>query len=194
MAGAQMRGSAQLDSLKKRLKYAQTDGFKRVLLKNLAQEGLYQVAQSFQGQRDPYGKKWKALSHPSAKRSGGQILSDTGRLRNSFSASSNSYTFTIRSRVQYAAIHQYGGTTHAAARTALQKYKITGRDRRTRVKLNSRARRIVTKAVEYSASSSTIPARPYLPESGRLGARWTLAFAQISTAVLARVLATGGKK
>lgn len=53
-------------------------------------------------------QRWKPSGR--AARTGGQTLSDTGRLRNSFSVEAGSRKVSIGTSVSYAAVHQLGAT------------------------------------------------------------------------------------
>lgn len=189
MAGVQMRGGADLRKLQKRMDVVKTAGFKRQLLKQLSVEALNQVAISFDKEQDPYGRRWLPLQHPSKRRRGGKILSDRGRLRNGFRASANSETFRIDNRVVYAARHNYGGSSSMAARTEMRRYAVLRGGQRRRIGLYSKRAKSVRTIAQYGASTTSTPARPFLPSAGKLGARWTLAFTQIATLVMARALA-----
>ncbi|MEM0953292.1 MAG: phage virion morphogenesis protein [Pseudomonadota bacterium] len=62
---------------------------------------------NFRQQRGPNGEKWK----PTAR--GGQILSDTGRLRNSIRYDAGVDQVRIGTNIIYGPIHQFGGTIKA---------------------------------------------------------------------------------
>jgi phage virion morphogenesis protein len=202
-SGVQMRGATpELRQLQRRLDFARQAGFRRSLLKNLATEGLVQVAVSFDKQQDPYGVRWQPWARSlGQKRRGGKILTDTARLRNSFRASATSETFTISSRVAYAAIHQYGGNIGQVSR--IMYHKASGRQR-GRLVTKRRAEALWAKGkaakVSFAAGGgvTTMPPRPFLPSSGRLGPRWTLAFSKVATLVFAKAVyrrgVLGGRK
>lgn len=175
--GVHTKGSLDLKQLQKQLKLVQSPGFKRKLLKQLAVEGLNQVAISFDKEQDPYGNGWKPWAPgTAAKRRGGKILTDTARLRNSFRATSSAETFTISTRVAYAAIQNYGGKPKRRARQSV---------------LGARAGRgVMHRPSGANLGRVGIPARPYLPAHGKLGTRWSKAFADISNAMIVQAMTT----
>lgn len=140
MAGVSMRGSdEQLKRLQRQLQSVKSRAFQARLYKNLGQEALTQVAISFDRQEDPYGKRWA----PTVR--GGQVLSDTGRLRNSFNAPSNTRGYSIGTRVKYAGFHQ-DGTRHLKRRSFLP---VGGRlGTRWRQAFENIARRMVARELE----------------------------------------------
>jgi phage virion morphogenesis protein len=68
----------------------------------------------FQTQTAPDGSRWKPSRR--AIREGGQTLVKTSRLRNSITWSADATRALIGTNVQYAAIHQTGGTVGIPAR------------------------------------------------------------------------------
>ena len=119
------------------------------LNKNLGQEALEQVDRGFAEERDPYGRKWPK-SHR-AKQQSGQTLTDTARLRRSFSKQGVKATrgsFTVGTSVHYADTHQEGRTIKAKTSKGLR-FKA--------------GKRWVTK------QQVTIPKRQMIPEGDDLG-------------------------
>lgn len=102
------------------------------------------VKRNFEEQGRP--SRWQPSRR--ARREGGQTLSDTGRLRNSFSHRPEAHQVTIGTNVRYAAILHFGGRTPA----------------RRIVARNGKALNIpgigLRKSVNHPGSS--IPARPFL--------------------------------
>lgn len=70
---------------------------------------LLSVKRNFEGEGRP--GKWTKSAR--AQREGGQTLSDTGRLRNSFTSKVSARKVTVGTNVKYAAIHHFGGKTRA---------------------------------------------------------------------------------
>ena len=103
------------------------------------------TAQNFLAQGRP---GWLGLTRPSARRQGGMILQDSGRLRDSIAATNTANSVTIGTNLVYAAIHQLGGTTrpHVILPKNKQALAFNGR---------------VVKKVNHPGSK--IPARPFLP-------------------------------
>jgi phage virion morphogenesis protein len=174
-------GKSQLAKFQRGLQAARSPAFKAKLYKQLSLEALALVSECFEGERDPYGRKWKPLKNPRGRRIGGMILSDTARLKNGFRASSSADNFTISSRVAYAAIHQYGGTItrKAGSRTKL----VIAREASGRFRKGAKGRRVTT---TFGAGTSVIPARPFLPSQGDMGPRWTPRLKAISMKALAK--------
>lgn len=77
---------------------------------------LDMVTRGFENESDPYGRKWK----PQRRRPGGQTLSDTGRLKNSWRVSVTDKSVKLVNATRYAAIHQYGGTIRPVKAKALR--------------------------------------------------------------------------
>lgn len=106
----------------------------------------------FKVQSDPYGRKWASLAPLTQflrRGSSYQILSDTGRLKNSISTQVDSGSFTVGTGlnagtvVRYAATHQYGATILPLR----YKFLWAGRPGGVRIPLKK----------------AKIPARPFLP-------------------------------
>ena len=89
----------------------------------------------FERGRGPDGERWKDT------RRGGQILTDTGRLRDSITHQAGSAEVRVGSNVIYAAVHQFGATIKPKSARAL-------------------AFKVGSELV--FARQVTIPARPYL--------------------------------
>lgn len=92
------------------------------------------IKRNFEGQGRP--NRWPASRRAQAE--GGQTLSDTGRLRDSFSHRAGPFSVEIGTNVKYAAIHHFGGQIRAKNGKALNIPGIGAR------------------------RSVTIPARPFL--------------------------------
>lgn len=133
---------------------------------------LSQVNIGFRDARDPWGNAWKPLKHPRKRNKAGgdrgRPLSDTGRLRNSFSSRADATSVTVGTNTRYAAIHQFGGTVEHAARSIrvrLRTVKNANGKNVTRFAKDSYKR---GRAVWGTANawSTTVPARPMLPIRG----------------------------
>lgn len=163
---------ARLNRLSASLRKASLVARKDVL-KLFAADVGNEVYACFASSRSPYGEVWPPLKHPGPRRRGGQPLLDTARLRNSIRAAATATGVQVTSNVVYAGLHNYGGEVRQAERSELRRYRITGKDRRTRVGLNSRAARSVRKGVSIGAKEFTVPKRQYLPDETRgLPFRW----------------------
>lgn len=103
------------------------------------------TAQNFLAQGRP---GWLGLQRPSARRQGGMILQDSGRLRDSIVPTHDDNSATIGTNVVYAAIHQLGGQTRPHVILPKNKKALA---------FNGR----VVKKVNHPGSK--IPARPFLP-------------------------------
>lgn len=122
------------------------------------------VDEGFQKSEDPFGHPWAPV-----KRNGMPLLK-TGRLAKSFNAKSDSGGFIIESDVNYAAIHNYGGTV---VHTARPNYHAA----------NGRflsERRLAKRKAYFSsmsrAHSVTIAQRMMVPDTKSLPASWKDAF------------------
>lgn len=134
------------------------------LARNVAETALEQIATSFEQERDPYDKPWdKSLR---ANLEGGQTLSDTGRLRRSFTYQANARGFVVGTNVRYAAIHQYGGTIRPK-RAKYLRFRLAG----------GTGKRKGGRGQWAQAKQVTIPARPFVPEP-ELSPRWERAFTE----------------
>lgn len=160
-----------------RLDQATTD-WRRFFEKGLGPIILRMVDQNFRRQGRP--GEWTPL-HPrtlARRRKGGvgaRILADTGRLRQSIvAANAPGHVFqntpramTIGTNLEYANIHQFGGTVKLKPRAAQLRFArmkdgrllFAGKDG----KVKGRRRRIVAEArVMIGGQEITIPARPFL--------------------------------
>ncbi len=110
--------------------------------------GGYMVArtqQRFDAGTAPGGSKWPASLR--ALMNGGKTLIDSARLYQSITHNASDAGVEVGTNVEYAAIHQFGGTIHAKTSKGLSwSYKTKGGNR------PSWARKM----------SVTIPARPFL--------------------------------
>lgn len=133
------------------------------LARTVAEAALEEIAESFATERDPWNRPWPRSLR--AELEGGQTLSDTGRLRRSFTYSAEPRGFIVGTNVQYAAIHQYGGIIRPKRAKYLKFRLAGGRGRRS-----GRGRWVQTDRVD-------IPARPFIPEP-TLSPRWENALSE----------------
>lgn len=136
------------------------EGLSRVV----AEAALEEIARSFERERDPWDKPWERSLRASLE--GGQTLSDTGRLRRSFTYRSNADGFIVGTNVRYAAIHQYGGIIRPK-RAKYLRFRLAGGSGRRK---SGRGHWVQTEQV-------AIPARPFVPEP-ILSPRWERAFSE----------------
>jgi phage virion morphogenesis protein len=95
---------AKLRRVKQQLATVKSKKLHLEVSRQVAHETLTLISDGFRGERDPYGDAWAELLRRS-----GRILSDTGRLRNSFTVKHvTARGFTVGSSVKYAAFHQHG--------------------------------------------------------------------------------------
>lgn len=131
---------------------------------------LESSTQSFNKQADPStGEKWAPLKYKRARgsKSSARILLDTGRLRRAVRASwrvlgeGKIEAFGGTIPLDYAAIHQFGGTIVQGMREGKHLLGLTGSrfvSRRAAMKAGAyRSRRVL-----FGMRSITIPARPYV--------------------------------
>ena len=160
-------GTSDLKRLIGRVTALRSPAWRAGLAKNLAQEAQSQILQGFQAQRDPYGRPWKPSGRAISQ--GGQTLSNTARLRRSFSSPSavsraDDRGFVVGTNVLYAEVHQRGMKIEAKTSRGLR--------------FNSGGR-------WYTKQSVTIPQRMMIPE-GPLGPIWDVAFRQAAEAYFRR--------
>jgi len=120
------------------------------------------VLRQFDKQQDPYGNPWKAL-----KLRAGQILRDTGALRNSIDYEiDGDAAVVIGTKIPYAIVHQTGAHIVAGKppHLSLGGYHTKG----------SPVLRWAVGGQTYVAKEVTIPKRPFLPtELGGLPEDWS---------------------
>lgn len=163
----------RLEALARGLAALKGAASKRALHRALSQEGLNQVAECFEGERDPYGRPWKP------NRRGGRILRDTGRLLNSRSARVTAAGFELTFAAVYAAIHNFGGTIVPRAGGWLTFPYATQRGGKKR------------RGGWAKVRSVTIPRRQFVPDAPNLGPIWLPAFQEAAALELARQLRKG---
>lgn len=74
------------------------------------------VKRNFEDEGRP--QRWPKSRRAQAE--GGQTLSDSGRLRNSFSHKAGPFAVTVGTNVKYASIHHFGGTIRPRSGKALR--------------------------------------------------------------------------
>ena len=99
-----MRIDMKIQGLDKLIdKFSGSDQLMRELSQNLAEASIDLVKEGFDGQVDPYGKRWKETAR------GGEILSDTGAMKNGWKVKGFSRNrFQITGSVPYTSYHQTG--------------------------------------------------------------------------------------
>jgi phage virion morphogenesis protein len=127
------------------------------------------AALRFRDSRDPYGVPWKPLAASTIRRrrkGSSKPLLDTGRLRNSVSYRLIGNGVEVGSNVEYAAIHQFGGTIAFAPRSFKVRLRRVGG--RTRFAKDKHKRGVTEKwGTNARGWSVTIPARPYIATRAR---------------------------
>jgi phage gpG-like protein len=148
---------------------ARQEEFKRIAVAGLRVEAMKLVADGFNQSRDPWGNQWAPL-----KVRKGKPLIDTGRLRASFTAQTDTVLskITVGTNVSYAIYHQYGATKKEGTVTV---YRATqGKNKGKFAKKTSKTAIKQT----YGFSMRQIPARPMLP-IGRPSEIWNKAIKNI---------------
>lgn len=159
--------TAALRGLQRDLEKLSKSGM-RELSANLAEESLELIRQGFDTSSDPYGQKWQATKR------GGQILRESGRLRNSFTTSSISASgFRVGSNAKQVALQNYGGTIKPKTKKFL----------RFRAAKNERS-----KGGFVFAKKVVIPARPMLPDERGLPKRWEKSLEEAAQEVIDEIL------
>ena len=156
--------------------------FRAKLSKNIAEESIEMVNQSFEEGRSPYGPKWPA---PRWRSANGKVspLRDTGRLQRSFHVVSTSfYKFVVETNVKYAATHQYGAVIKPKTAKCL-----VFRGVHTDVGRTAKGRKSYKRTYGgwIFAKKVTIPQRQMMPEPNQgLPNRWKKGFDDTATDVL----------
>lgn len=128
----------------------------------IAQDMMTTKDMNFRNQQSPDGVKWDLLTIPTInarrnkKKTSIKILQDTGRLKASFTTESDNKTAKIGSNVEYAAIHQYGGTINKNARSG---YMYFGNNKYGEYGLVKKKKAILKKGVTYQSHTIVIPQR-----------------------------------
>jgi phage gpG-like protein len=145
------------------------------VVKAAAWGALSALEKRFATATDPKGQPWKPSLR--AQLEAGQTLSDTGRLRRSFSVrAAGPWGFTIGTNVRYAAPHQFGATIVPKQARYLRFRLAGGRGKRK----GGKGRWVATTQVR-------LPARPFFPEGNDLG-RYASHMAEAIQAYLRRTL------
>lgn len=134
--------------------------------------GAYLVTstqQRFEAETDPDGRPWKKLARRTALdrikrgRSGhSNILRDSGHLSNSISYRALSKRVAVGSSVEYAAIHQFGGTIERPARRQPIYQRYNAKTDTLDQRFVRKGRSNFARDVDVKAHKIKIPARPYL--------------------------------
>lgn len=141
----------KLKSIAKKVRNLGEEKHLRALARNLGEETLELVNQGFASSQSPEGARWASLVLRS-----GQPLRDTGRLQRSFNLKNvTSSGFTVATGVAYAGYHQSGVGPIRPKKAKLLAIRVRG------------------SSPIFSRGTSGIPARPMLPTSGALPARWS---------------------
>ncbi len=156
MAG--VRGDfAKLQRLVGTFRMLKAQGARRVT-KQMSLEALDLVHSCFDNERSPDGVPW--IRSQRAARDGGKTLQDTRRLKNSIASRVTSSTsFSLVTKVIYAAIHNFGGEIRRKERL----------QRRTRKGTFSRRGRLSS---WMGAVAAVMPQRQFIPDSGRMPPAW----------------------
>lgn len=148
----------------------QAGGDTSALMRDVAAAMLFSVQRRFEQETAPDGSKWAphaprtAKARASRKTRGNapvtpKLLRDTNRLYKSITAESGSSDAAVGTNLDYAAIHQTGGTITQYPQSRQVKFRKVGNQTRFAKKAHKRA---FTKPVTYGQRTIVIPARPYL--------------------------------
>lgn len=133
---------------------------------NLAEEAVNLVREGFATETDPYGKTW-----PKPLLRNGQALSDTGRLRNSWHATSVTRRgFRVAPSVTYAVFHQDGTGIYGPKGRKIEPTKAKA------LKLG--------KSGLYAKSVKGAPQRKMVPDDGKLPDSWRNALNEAALEIL----------
>lgn len=139
-----------------------------VMMRDIAGYVLFSTERRFEKETGPNGAKWKPLAGRTAKARAGRkvrgtehILRQSVRLYSSLTQTSDANSAQVGTNVEYAAIHQFGGTIQMPERQSRLTYKkIRGKSGVRFVKAGTK--KATEKDVTIKAHSVRIPARPYL--------------------------------
>lgn len=147
----------RLDHLLKGLERLTRPGALVEVSRAAAEGAMGALHDRFRTATDPYGRRWEPSLR--AQLEGGQTLSDTGRLRRSFSVQNVSPRgFAIGTNVIYAATHQFGATIRPR-RARFLRFRLAG----------GRRRRKGGQGPLVFAKEVRIPSRPFFPTGPDLG-------------------------
>ncbi len=91
---------------------------KQALLAAVGETLVSGTQERFDKTEDPEGHEWEKSRR--AREKGGQTLTDTARLRNSVSYATTPTAVMVGTNIEYAAIHQFGGTIQPVNGTKLK--------------------------------------------------------------------------
>lgn len=143
------------------------DDNRRQLFASIGESLVKSISDNFRGEHEPDGTPWVSLRPATIKarqrgrRSVIKILRDRGHLAGSINYQTTLDELRIGSPVDYAAIHQLGGTIDMPAREQTLYFR---KNRKGEVgrRFAKKKRANHTETVQRSAHQITIPARPYL--------------------------------
>lgn len=123
----------------------------------------------FESETAPDGTPWAPLKPATLKRKQRQkrilkTLQERGSLRRSIIYQVSANQLQVGTNLEYAAIHQFGGTIPQAARSTEQEFKIS-KDGKSR--FAKRGKGNFAQRITRGASTTEIPARPFLGVSRR---------------------------
>lgn len=131
------------------------------MLDNIGRRLAASTMHRFEQGAGPDGVRWKPSAR--ARKQSGQTLVDSGRLRDSITHVVRGDELLVGTNVEYAGIHQFGGTIRQQARTQVLAFQAAGRlfaSRRSTRRRRAGAVRIAIAAI--GAREINMPARPFL--------------------------------
>lgn len=130
----------------------------RPAMQVIAQDMLKEVQLNFRGEKTPDNEKWKPSQR--ALRESGKTLSDTGRLKKSISGKFDGLSAAVGTNVEYAAIHQFGGTFEIRERSQYQSMSYNKKTGKLMMAKKSKSN--IKFGITIRAHSVNIPDRKYL--------------------------------
>ncbi|MDA8121059.1 MAG: phage virion morphogenesis protein [Deltaproteobacteria bacterium] len=128
-------------------------------MKNIGEYLQRSTWERFAQQKDPSGKPWAPLKPSTlARKKTSKILIESSRLRDSIVYRADSDQVEVGTNVEYAAIHQFGGTVQHQARNQNVHFAKKG----NRVRFAKSRNATYGMKVSIGAHATTIPARPFL--------------------------------
>lgn len=130
----------------------------RGMFQNIGMSLVTSTLHRFERGVGPDGNPWPPSIRALA--TGGKTLIMTARLMRSITFNASATGLELGSNVVYAAIHQFGGLVHHAARTAVLHFKTNKRTGQSRFAKPGKADR--ARKAEIGAHTVRMPARPFI--------------------------------
>lgn len=135
------------------------------VMRDIGQDLQNEIRLCLRNSESPWGEPFEPLKHPhKSGRTGEKPLLDTRTHifdHITYSSDRDSVTIGMNENEDIGAIHQFGGTTHHAAQSRLQGFKVNIKTGRSRFARQGKAN--FEQWTSRGAYDVDIPARPFLP-------------------------------